>query len=101
VFGIGTCRLDIHDSGDELWGVVCSMVLGLRLQTAEDTIVAAVEKHAGHVFERRVHVGRLSEFDSFFQFRFGNAQRLLHPMGTVLRQDDLLSFSCASDNHGL
>jgi hypothetical protein len=68
VLGIGASRLDIHNSSDELWGVVCSMVLVLRFQTAKDTIVAAIEKHAGHVFERRVHVGRLAKFRVVFNF---------------------------------
>jgi hypothetical protein len=44
------------------------VVLGLWLQTAEDTVIAAVDEHAGHMFERRLHVGDLANSTVVFNY---------------------------------
>jgi len=54
--GIRTGGFHIHDGDDELWTVIGWVVFGLRLQPTGNTIIAALDERAGHLFQRIPHL---------------------------------------------
>ena len=54
--GVGAGGFDIYDGGDEFGNVVWWMIFGLGLQPTGDTIVAALDERAGHLFQRIPHL---------------------------------------------
>ena len=47
---VGASGFYIHDGGDELWTTIGWVVLGLRLQSSGDAIIAALDERSGRVF---------------------------------------------------
>ena len=65
---IGICAggFHIHNGSDELGTVVGWVVFGLWLQPTGDTIVAALDERAGHLFECRFHVADIANLKAVF-----------------------------------
>ena len=59
--GVDAGGLHIHDSGDELWAVICLVVFGFWLQPTGNTIIAALDERAGHLFERVLHTADMAK----------------------------------------
>src|SRR5882757_9333363 len=58
--GTGAGGFYIYNGSNEFRNVVGWVVFGLRLQSTGDTIVAALDERASHLFERRFHVADIA-----------------------------------------